>query len=120
MDGFETYLLLLPSGAGGHDRDAERLRIIAELHGYDGWLLGCREVGPRRGRRQIMVTPLEVLGTPSGAIGAGLAAAGGLHGCVYVLTAAISPRVTARSPPRSGSGARSGRSSDPPGRPGFS
>jgi hypothetical protein len=89
MDGFDDYLLLLPSGAGGHDRHAERLRAIAELHGYDGWLLGCRDKGWRHGRRrQIMVTPLAVLRPPAGTIGAALAAAGGLHGCVYVLAAA--------------------------------
>jgi hypothetical protein len=32
MDAFGSFLLLLPSGASGHDRDAERLRVIAELH----------------------------------------------------------------------------------------
>jgi hypothetical protein len=80
MDGFDTYLILLPSGAGGHSPDADRLRVAAELHGYDGWLLGCRDHGRRRGRRRVVVTPLEVLGTPSGAICAALAAAGALRG----------------------------------------
>jgi hypothetical protein len=85
MDGFDTYLFLLPSGVGGHDRGADRLRLLAELHGYDGWLLGCRDNGLRTGRRQIMVTPLEVLGTPSGTIGAALTAAAARHGCDYAL-----------------------------------
>jgi hypothetical protein len=88
MDGFETYLLLLPSGAGGHDRHPDRLRATAALHGYDGWLLGCRDRGLRNGRRRVAVTPLMTLGTPSGTIDAALTAAGGLHGCDYVLAAA--------------------------------
>jgi hypothetical protein len=36
MKAFDTYLLLLPSGAGGHDRDVYRLRVLADLHSYDG------------------------------------------------------------------------------------
>jgi hypothetical protein len=83
---FDSSLLLLPSGAGGHDRDAGRLRSLAELHGYGGWLLGCREMGLRHGRRRVGVTPLMMLGTPSGTIGAALASAGVLYGCDYVLT----------------------------------
>jgi hypothetical protein len=85
MDGFDIYLLLLPSGAGGYDHDADRLRLLAELHGYDGWLLGCRDKGLRRGRRRVVVTPLMALGTPAGAIGAALTAAGARHGCDYAL-----------------------------------
>jgi hypothetical protein len=50
------------------------------MHGYDGWLLGCRSGGLRRGLRQVAVTPLEVFGTPSGTVGAALAAAGALRG----------------------------------------
>jgi hypothetical protein len=34
------------------------------------------------------VTPLMVLGTPAGTIGAALTAAGARHGCAYVLAAA--------------------------------
>jgi hypothetical protein len=85
MDAFETFLLLLPSGAGGHDRHAERLRTLAELHQYDGWLLGCRDKGLRHGRRRVAVTPLMTVGSPVGTIGAALTAAGVLHGCDYVL-----------------------------------
>jgi len=81
---FDSYLL--PRGAGGHDRDAGRLRALAALHGYDGWLLGCRDRGLRHGRRRVGVTPPLLLGTPSGTIGAALASAGVLHGCEYVLT----------------------------------
>jgi hypothetical protein len=83
---YATYMLLLPSGAGGHAREPQRLRTVAELHHYAGWLLGCRDRGLRHGRRQIEVTPLEVLGTPSGAISAALAAATALRGVDYVLT----------------------------------
>jgi hypothetical protein len=88
MEGFDSYFLLLPSGAGGHARDTDRLRLVAELHGYDGWLLGCREMGLRHGRRRVGVTPLMMLGgaPPSGATGPALASAGVLHGCEYVLT----------------------------------
>jgi hypothetical protein len=86
MRAFDSYLLLLPSGAGGHARDAGRLRLVAELHGYNGWLLGCREMGLRHGRRRVGVTPLMMLGTPSGTIGTALTSAGVLHGCEYVLT----------------------------------
>jgi hypothetical protein len=88
MDGFDTYLLLLPSGAGGHARDPDRLRVVAELHGYDGWLLGCRGKGPRHGRRRVAVTPLMTLGAPAGTIGTALTAAGTLHGCDYTLAPA--------------------------------
>jgi hypothetical protein len=80
-------LLLLPSGAGGHDRNPDRLRVVAELPGYDGWLLGCRERGMLHGRRRVVVTPLMVQGAPAGTIGTALAAAGTLHGCDYVLAA---------------------------------
>jgi hypothetical protein len=45
--------VLLPSGAGGHARDAHGLRVLAQLHSYDGWLLGCRDGGLHRGRRQM-------------------------------------------------------------------
>jgi hypothetical protein len=50
-------------------------------------------MGLRHGRRRVGVTPLMVLGTPSGTIGAALASAGVLHGCDYVLadTAAGAP-----------------------------
>jgi hypothetical protein len=85
MRAFDSYLLLLPSGAGGHDRDAGRLRLVAELHGYDGWLLGCRDEGLRHGRQRVAVLPLVVLGAPVGEIGAALATAGALRGCDYVL-----------------------------------
>jgi hypothetical protein len=83
---YATYLLLLPSGAGGHAREPQRLRAVAERHHYHGWLLGCRDRGLRHGRRRIAVTPLEVLGAPSGTIGAALAAAGARRGVEYVLT----------------------------------
>jgi hypothetical protein len=87
MKAFDTYLLLLPSGAGGHG-DVYRLRVLAELHGHDSWLLGCRDGGLRQGRRQITVTPLEVPGTPAGTIAAALAAAGALRGVDYALAPA--------------------------------
>jgi hypothetical protein len=67
----------------------DRLRLIAELHGYNGWLLGCRDAGLRHGRRQVAATPLAVLGTPCGTIGAALAAAGALHGGEYLLPTAL-------------------------------
>jgi len=85
MKAFDSYLLLLPSGAGGHAREGERLRVTAELHHYDGWLLGCRDHGLRRGQRRVVVTPLEVLGTPSGTVVAALVAAGALRGVDYAL-----------------------------------
>jgi hypothetical protein len=102
MDGFDTYLLLLPmllpSGAGGHDRDANRLRALAAMHGYDGSLLGCREIGLRHGRRRVGVTPLLMLGAPAGTIGAAPTAAGARHGCDYVLAATTLARGE-RAPP---------------------
>ena len=84
MEGFDSYFLLLPSGAGGH-RDTDRLRLVAGLHGYDAWLLGYRDEGLRHGRQRVAVLPLVVLGAPAGEIGAALAAAGALRGCDYVL-----------------------------------
>ncbi len=89
VNAFDSYLLLLPSGAGGHACDAGRLRVIAELHGYDGWLLGCRDRGLRHGRRRVGVTLLMMLGTPAGTIGTALTCAGVLHGCEYVLADAL-------------------------------
>jgi hypothetical protein len=88
MEGFDSYFLLLPSGAGGHARDTDRLRLIAELHGYDGWLLGCRDGGRRHGRQRVAVLPLMVRGAPTGTIGTALTAAGTLHGCDYTLAPA--------------------------------
>jgi hypothetical protein len=85
MKGFDTYLLLLPSGAGGHARAADDLRTVAERHGYDGWLLGCRDAGPRGGRRRVVVTPLEVVGAPAGEVAAALALAGARLGVDYTL-----------------------------------
>ena len=85
MQSFDTYLLLLPSGAGGHASDDVRLRVVATTHGYDGWLLGCRYAGMSHGRQRMLVTPLEVLGAPVGEIGAALTKAGALHGAEYVL-----------------------------------
>jgi hypothetical protein len=87
VEGFDSYFLLLPSGAGGHARDTDRLRLFAELHGYDGWLLGCRDEGRRHGRQRVAVLPLMVRGAPVGEIGAALATAGALRGCDYVLAA---------------------------------
>ena len=73
-------------GADGADvAKPRRTPLVAELHGYDGWLLGCRDGGLRQGRRQITVTPLEVLGTPSGTIGTALMAASALRCEDYVL-----------------------------------
>ena len=83
MRAFDSSLLLLPSGAGGHDRDAGRLRALAELHGYDG---GCSAAAKWACGTAAGVTPPMMLGTPSGTIGAALASAGVLHGCDYVLT----------------------------------
>jgi len=82
---FDGYLLLLPSGAGGHSGDADRLRLFAAQQHYDGWLLGCRITGKVRGRRRVLVTPLEVLGAPVGEIGKALATAGAMRGIAYVL-----------------------------------
>jgi hypothetical protein len=88
-EGHDAGLRQLPASAPkrrrGHDRDAGRLRLVAELHGDDGWLLGCREGNLRHGRRQIMVTPLEVLGTPSGTVDAALPAATARRCPDYVL-----------------------------------
>jgi hypothetical protein len=83
---YATYMLLLPSGAGGHAREPQCLRAVAERHRYHGWLLGCRDRGLRHGRWRIAVTPLAVLGAPSGALGAALAAAGARRGVDYLLT----------------------------------
>jgi hypothetical protein len=71
-----VYLFLLPSGAGGHADDPERLRAAAEFQGYEGWLLGCRDRyerrGGSRGRLRVVVTPLATVGTPVGALAAAL------------------------------------------------
>jgi hypothetical protein len=91
---FDCYFFLLPSGAGSLGDDAERLRAAAETAGQEGWLLGCRdERRPRRGdsarrsrRPRVSVLLLAVVGTPAGEIGVALAAAGALHGVVYVRT----------------------------------
>jgi hypothetical protein len=60
VEGFDSYFLLLPSGADGH-RDTDRLRLVAGLHGYDAWLLGYRDEGLRHGRQRVAVLPLGAM-----------------------------------------------------------
>jgi hypothetical protein len=91
MKGFDGYLFLLPSGAGGHGDDADRLRALAAFNGYEDWLLGCRDAqraGGRHARRRVVVTPLGAVGAPGGTLAAALAAAGALDGCDYVMATA--------------------------------
>jgi hypothetical protein len=97
VKGFDDYMFVLPSGAGGHGVDPDRLRSAAELQLLEGWLLGCRDRRPANDdphrRRVVVVTPLGAVGTPGGTLAAALARAGARDGCAYVLvvTAAGAP-----------------------------
>ncbi len=70
MKGFDGYLFLLPTGAGGHGDDPDRLRSAAELQVDEGWLLGCRDELPggtvAHTRQRVAVTPLGTAGRPVG------------------------------------------------------
>jgi hypothetical protein len=87
---FDSYLFVLPNGGGTHGAHPDRLRSAAELHCYEGWLLGCRErpaADPRPRRRVVVVTPLGIVGAPIGTLTGALAAAGARHGCTYLISA---------------------------------
>ena len=91
MKGFDTYLFVLPSGAGGHGTDPDLLRSVAVRRGWEGWLLGCRDQRPANDapetRRVVVATALGMVGVPTGALASALARAGKREGCEYVLAA---------------------------------
>jgi hypothetical protein len=91
MKGFDDYLFVLPNGDGGHGDDPDYLCAVAALGGWQGWLLGYRDRRPAnddpRARRVAVVTPLGVVGTPTGTLAAALAKAGAREGCTFILTA---------------------------------
>lgn len=98
--GFETFLVLLPSGAGGHVPDADKARAMADDLNLQGWILGCRfggHVSERPGmgkqiRKVVKVTLLWTRGEPDlQAMTAALATAGQRHVVEYRLKDGAGP-----------------------------
>ena len=92
---FDDYLFVLPSGAGAHGTDPDLLRSIAERRCWAGWLLRCRDQRPANddphARRVVVVTPLGMVGAPTGALAAALARASAREGREYVLATPTPP-----------------------------
>jgi hypothetical protein len=96
---FESILLLLENGAGGHltAADEEEVCALAANIGVQGWVFGCRSGGYRRGRRRrrerskiIEVLLISVCGEPDpNCMAAALEAAGRRHGVVYQLAGSL-------------------------------
>jgi hypothetical protein len=90
---FESYLLILESGAGGYvaAADEAKVRELAAHVGGQGWVFGCRSggypVSKRRGSRKVVdLTLLWTMGQPDQqALVPALQAAGTRHGTLYRL-----------------------------------
>jgi hypothetical protein len=90
---FETYLLLLPSGAGGHSDDIHKARSLAASTTAHAWIFGCRYSGHARGRyrpkvigRAVELTLAWTHGQPDqGLLLHAMEKAGVRHGLVYYL-----------------------------------